>query len=98
MSERCERRAAASRVLSRVGSRGTRGSSKYQIREELAKPAAGNLELTIARGTVQPAEIDQQRDFGPRFCSFRSETYVAQNAGHMRGAFYLDAGNSRGHA
>src|SRR5580693_1726090 len=76
----------------------TRRCSKNQIREELAKPAAGNLELQIARGAVQPAEIDEQRNFGPRFRRFRGETNVAQHAGNMRGTFFLDAGNARGHA
>src|SRR5271156_4146067 len=81
----------------RVSSRGTRRCGKNQIGEELAEAAAGNLELEMARGASQPAEIHQQGDLSPRFRSFRRETDVAQNAGDMRGAFFLDAGNARSH-
>src|SRR5271156_424311 len=81
----------------RVSSRGTRRCGKNQIGEELAEAAAGNLELEMARGAAQPAEIHQQGDLSPRFRSFRRETDVAQNAGDMRGAFFLDAGNARSH-
>src|SRR5271156_53771 len=80
------------------GSRRTRRCSKNQIREELAEAAAGNLKFEIARGAVQPAEIHQQRNFGPGFRSFRREANIAQHTGHVGGAFFLDAGNARGYA
>src|SRR5277367_3758291 len=82
----------------RGGSRGTGGGGENQIREKLAEAAAGDLEFQIARGAVQPAEIDEQGDFGPGFRSFRREANVAQHAGNMGGAFFLDAGNARGDA
>src|SRR5277367_3329861 len=82
----------------RGGSRGTGGGGENQIREKLAEAAAGDLEFEIARGAVQPAKIDEQRDFGPRFRSFRREANVAQHAGNIGGAFFLDAGNARGDA
>src|SRR5271170_5942702 len=80
------------------GSRRTRRCGKNQIREELAEAAAGNLEFEIARGAVQPAEIYEQRDFSPRFRRFRREANIAQHTGHVGGAFFLDAGDARGHA
>src|SRR5271155_3501021 len=82
----------------RGGSRGARGGGENQIRKKLAEAAARDLEFEIARGAVQPAKIDEQRNFGPRFRSFGCEADVAQHAGNMRGAFFLDAGNARGHA
>jgi hypothetical protein len=74
----------------RSRSRRTRRSSKNQIRKKLAKPAAGNLKLQVARGTVQPAEINEQRDLSPRFRRFRRKTNIAQHARYMCGAFFLD--------
>jgi len=88
----------APRISARSRSRGARRRCKNQIREELAKPAPRNLKLQIACGAIQPSEIHQQGDLSPRVRRFRRETNVAQNAGHVRGAFFLDAGNARSYA
>jgi len=77
---------------------GAVGGGEDQVGEKFVEGAAGILKIEIAGDAVEPAEIDEQRDFGPGFGGSGGEADGAEHAGDMGGAFFLDGGDARADA
>ena len=52
------------------------------------------MEIEIAGDTVEPAEVDEERDFSPGLGGSWGEADGAEHAGDVRGAFFLDGGDA----
>jgi len=62
--------------------------------EEFAEAGARETEFGVARGAIEPAEIDEEREFGPSVGGFGSEADFAENAGDIESAFLFDGADA----